>query len=280
MLFSVVTPVLNGVRHLPGCIESVRSQQGDGIEVEHIVVDGGSEDGSAEFAASQGCLVMGRERPSVTFAINKGVAHAKGEVVSMLGCDDRLLPGGLALVRAMLAAESRPWVVTACRWLDAKGAPLGDQPAAPAWLTASISACLGWNCTPHVAMFLRREFHHRIGELDERFTYAPDYELACRALAAGHQFSRVSEPVAAALRHGENRSMQRREDHLAELAEIRRLYGPTSRFMQTWNRYMLKLWLNCANPRWFWGKHREILGVEAQHSQPLKGPQREKARGL
>lgn len=99
MLFSIVTPVLNGRRYLPDCIESVRAQQGGGIEVEHIVVDGGSTDGSADYAEAQGCRVMGRERPSVTFAINKGVAHARGELVSMLGCDDRILPGGLAKVK-------------------------------------------------------------------------------------------------------------------------------------------------------------------------------------
>jgi len=273
MLFTVVTPVLNGRRYLPDCIASVRAQRAAGVEVEHIVVDGGSTDGSAAYAEAQGCRVMGREKPSVTFAINKGVAHAKGALVSMLGCDDRLLPGGLARVKSAYEAEGRPWVVCACRWLDPRGAELGDQPAAPSWTTASILSCLGWNCIPHIAMFLEPRFHHALGDLNERFTYAPDYEIACRALAAGHRFSRIAEPVSAAMRHGSNLSMQRRPDHEAELAEIQRMYGPSRRVVQTWNRYLLKVWLNGANPNWFWGKHGLKLAVESHPTDPLERPQ-------
>ena len=274
MLFSVVTPVLNGMRYLAGCIDSVRAQQGGGVEVEHIVVDGGSVDGSAEFAESRGCRVMGRERPSVTFAINKGVANARGELVSMLGCDDRLVPRGLSLLREVYEAERRPWILTSCRWLDAGGNVLGDQPAAPTWLTAKALACLGWNCVPHVAMFMKPELHHELGDLDERFTYAPDYEIACRALAAGKPFSRVPHAVAAALRHGDNLSMQRRPEHLAELDEICSRYGPSSSLARTWHRYRLKLWLNFANPKWFWGKHGKRLAVDPQQAEPLESPER------
>jgi glycosyltransferase involved in cell wall biosynthesis len=272
MLFTVVTPVLNGIDYLPGCIESVRAQSGDGIEVEHIVVDGDSTDGSAAYAEQQGCRVMGREKPSVTFAINKGVAHARGEVVSMLGCDDRLMPGGLALVRDKLEAEGRRWAISACRWLDPAGRPLGDQPAGPPWMTASILSCLGWNCVPHVAMFMRPELHHELGDLDERFTYAPDYELACRALAAGHEFSRIPQAAAASMRHGDNLSMQRSPDHLAELEEIERMYGPGSALARMWNRYLLKVWLNAGNLKWFWGKHGLQLGIDPQKPGALKSP--------
>jgi glycosyltransferase involved in cell wall biosynthesis len=234
----------------------VRAQAAEGIEVEHIVVDGGSHDGSAAYARAQGCQVMGREKPGVTFAINKGVAHAKGRFVSMLGCDDRLLPGGLALVARAFQSEGRPWIISACRWLDPAGVSLGDQPAAPSWISAGILSCLGWNCIPHVASFIQPEFQKHVGNLDESFTYAPDYEFACRALAAGHKFSRIPESAVAMLRHGANMSMQRRPEHLAELAEIQRLYGPASKAARAVNRYALKLWLNSASPGWFLQKRR------------------------
>jgi hypothetical protein len=154
----------------------------------------------------------------------------------------------------MFQAQQRPWIVSACRWLSPDGEKLGDQPAAPSWITARFLSCLGWNCIPHVAFFIQPKFHHELGDLDERFSYAPDYELACRALAAGHKFSRVSDPAVAMLRHGDNMSMQRRPKHLAELEEIQKRYGPQSPLMQTAGRYALKFWLNASNPGWFLNK--------------------------
>ena len=256
MLFSVVTPVLNGLEYLAGCIESVKAQEAEGIEVEHIVVDGGSIDGSAEFARAHGCMVMGREEPGVTYAINKGVSHSRGELVSMLGCDDRLMPGGLQQVAQAYRRDQRPWVITACRWLSANGDSLGSQPAAPRWITADMLACLGWNCIPHVALFIRPDLHRKLGNLDERFSYAPDYEMACRLLARGYPFSRVPQSVVAMLRHGDNMSMQRRPDHLAELDEICRRYGSHSKLTRGLQRYALKIFLNSANPSWFLHKRR------------------------
>jgi glycosyltransferase involved in cell wall biosynthesis len=256
MLFSVVTPVLNGMAFLPGCIHSVRAQQCEGVEVEHVVLDGGSTDGSGEFAQAQGCRVLVREKQGLTFAINKGFNNACGDFVSMLGCDDRLLPGGLARVGETYAREGLPWIVSSCRWLDASGASLGSQPAAPRWITAGILSCLGWNCIPQVSSFMRPELHRRLGDLDERFTYASDYELACRALSSGQRFSRVAKSVVAMMRHGSNLSMQERPEHLAELEEVRRRYGPSSAVKGKLNRYALKIWLNAANPDWFLQKRR------------------------
>jgi len=259
MLFSVVTPALNGMAYLPGCIESVRAQEGDGIEVEHVVVDGGSSDGTPEYAEANGCVVMGREQPGVTFAINKGIAHAKGELVSMLGCDDRLVPGGLATVARARRAGDRRWLVSACRWLDAGGDSRGVQPAAPGWLTAPALATLGWSCIPLVAAFVEPDLHDRLGGLDEGFTYAPDYEFFCRALAAGHRFTRVRQPAVAMVRHGGNLSMQRTPAHVAELREIEDRYASRAPAARVASRYLLKLWINGSNPAWFARKRLDRL---------------------
>ena len=85
MIVTVVTPALNGMRWLPECIDSTQQQAGPDIEVEHIVVDGGSSDGTPDYAASRGCTVLTREEPSVAFAINKGAANASEELIGFLG---------------------------------------------------------------------------------------------------------------------------------------------------------------------------------------------------
>ena len=231
-------------------------------------MDGGSTDGSRELAEAEGCAVLGREKPGLTFAINKGIAHANGELVSMLGCDDRLMPGGLATIAQTYARQGRPWIVSACLWLDASGVSLGSQPAAPNWISAGVLSCLGWNCIPQVTSFMRPELHRQLGDLDERFTYASDYELACRALSKGVRFSRVAESVVAMMRHGDNLSMQARPEHLEELQEIRRRYGPANAVRRELNRFALKLWLNAAGPDWFYYKRRQSLWPRTSPAKP------------
>ncbi|MFX9680544.1 glycosyltransferase, partial [Acinetobacter baumannii] len=54
MKVSVVTPTLNGVEYLRECIESSRASARNGIEVEHVIVDAGSTDGTVELAQSLG----------------------------------------------------------------------------------------------------------------------------------------------------------------------------------------------------------------------------------
>ena len=63
MIVTVVTPALNGMRWLPECIDSTQQQAGPDIEVEHIVVDGGSSDGTPDYAASRAAPVLTRRSP-------------------------------------------------------------------------------------------------------------------------------------------------------------------------------------------------------------------------
>ncbi|MEZ5394915.1 MAG: glycosyltransferase [Bryobacterales bacterium] len=247
------------MEYLAGCIESVKAQQGEGIEVEHIVVDGGSIDGSAEFARAHGCMVMGREEPGVTYAINnKGVAHSRGELVSMLGCDDRLMLGGLQQVAQAYRRDQRPWIVTACRWLNANGHSLGSQPAAPRWITADMLARLragtasrtlpcssGPTCTASSATSTNAS------------PTLPTTRWLAACSPAGTPSAACRKSVVAMLRHGNNLSMQRRPDHLA------RRDSPPLRFAQQatrgLQRYALKIFLNSANPSWFLHKRRSAL---------------------
>jgi len=95
MEISIVTPVFNSVRWIDLCVRSVRhSLQGRGYE--HIVVDGGSTDGTWEYLQGQKHirLIPGPDQ-GMYDALNKGMAAARGRLVGHLNADEQYDRAGL-----------------------------------------------------------------------------------------------------------------------------------------------------------------------------------------
>jgi glycosyltransferase involved in cell wall biosynthesis len=98
MEISVVTPSLDMLPYLRCCAASIADQQG--VKVEHIVVDGGSNDGTVSWLAGRPEIISLSEKDKGMYdAVNKGLRLAKGEILSYLNCDEQYLPGMLALVK-------------------------------------------------------------------------------------------------------------------------------------------------------------------------------------
>lgn len=97
-LISVITPVYNAERDLPGCLDSLLGQSHRDLEI--ILVDDGSTDGSASvcrsYAARDGRItVLARGNGGPADARNAGLRRASGEFVFFLDSDDRLEPEAL-----------------------------------------------------------------------------------------------------------------------------------------------------------------------------------------
>src|SRR6266571_286401 len=93
---SVVTVSYNQARFLPQALESVIKQ--DYRDVEHIVVDACSTDGSKEILrhyASQLSRVIIEPDEGATDGLNKGFAGASGDIFAYINADDALLPEAL-----------------------------------------------------------------------------------------------------------------------------------------------------------------------------------------
>lgn len=103
---SVVVPTHNGARFLAEAIGSVLAQSGPSIEV--IVVDDGSQDGSARIAAAFGdpVRVVGQPRGGVASARNRGITSARGAFVAFLDHDDVWAPDKLERQMAAFAARA------------------------------------------------------------------------------------------------------------------------------------------------------------------------------
>ena len=110
MKFSIVTPTLNQAEYLPVCLDSILSQEG-AFDLELIVRDGGSTDGSVEILKERAerdsrlRWISAQDRCQAQ-AINEGWADASGDVLAYLNSDDMYLPGALAA--AQKAFEDHP----------------------------------------------------------------------------------------------------------------------------------------------------------------------------
>jgi glycosyltransferase involved in cell wall biosynthesis len=113
---SVIIPVYNGARFLRQAVASVLAEPVDDLEI--LVVDDGSTDGSAESVRDLPVTVLTQPRNmGATRALNRGLAAARGRLVTFLDADDLLSPGGLT------------WRV---RWLEAhpEARAVGGRPTA------------------------------------------------------------------------------------------------------------------------------------------------------
>lgn len=253
MIVTVVTPTLNGIEYLRDCIESARRSNSRGIEVEHVIVDGGSTDGTIELAESYGLKVLKGKDRGIFDAINKGSFNSSGEILGFLGADDVLLEGGLdAIVEAYRKTERR-WVVGGIRWIDSQGRSLGGLGAPPSWMTPRMLVCLGWNPIMHMATYFSRDFFAELGGFNIEYKDAGDQEMFCRALALA-PYARVSRPIACFRRTGMNNSATQGERTVREGLRTRAVFGPSSPVERAFWRHFLKLWFNLGNPSWLASK--------------------------
>src|SRR5438445_1955260 len=94
---SVVTPSFNSVRTIRETLESVKRQ--DYPHVEHLVIDGGSTDGTLEVVKEYSKVICISEKDEGHYhAMDKGTRRATGDVVNILNADDCYRPGVLTEV--------------------------------------------------------------------------------------------------------------------------------------------------------------------------------------
>jgi glycosyltransferase involved in cell wall biosynthesis len=175
-----VTPTFNSVRYLPETLDSVAALR---TSHEHIVIDGGSTDGTAE-------LLAAREDPELTWlsepdrgqthAVNKGLELATGDVVAWINGDDAVVPD--AIDRAVAHFESHPETMVVyggLDFIDANGTVRRHyRPAA--WSFRRY--LLFGDYVPTPSILFRRRRYEQVGPLDERWVDAADYDFYLRLM--------------------------------------------------------------------------------------------------
>ena len=187
MKLSIVTPSFNGRRYLEQTSRSILSQTGD-FDLEWIVVDGGSTDGTIELLGALSSdprvrWISGPDRGQ-SHAINKGMEMSSGDVVAWLNTDDLYTPGALAAVANGFSQNpAAQWLVGRYEIIDAEGRVIRGPVArykGRSLRRYSYRALLRENFISQPAVFWRRDFGRRVGPLDESLHYTMDYDLWLR----------------------------------------------------------------------------------------------------
>lgn len=178
-LVSIITPSRNQAPFLEAAIRSVLAQ--DYPEIEYLVIDGDSTDGSLEIIKRyQNRLAYWVSEPDLgqTDAINKGFAHAKGEIFAWLNSDDLLLPGAIdQAVDYLINHPETGMVYGNADFIDETGCVIGRFPARQ---TDYRRLRQGYVHIPQQSAFFRASLWKQVGPLDPSFYFAMDYDLWVR----------------------------------------------------------------------------------------------------
>jgi glycosyltransferase involved in cell wall biosynthesis len=201
-LITIITATYNAARHLPALIESIREQTY--VNIEWIVVDGASTDGTQDFLIkSQDVVSYWSSEPDqgIYDAWNKGLAQARGEWVVFLGADDFLWsPEVFSSLAAVLSAIPDDCVAVYGE-LGVVGAngellyALGEP-----WPSARNAFRCVMNL-PHPGLMHRRSATMACGGFDPSYRIAGDYALLRRMLRSGSAYH-VSGLMVAGMRVG------------------------------------------------------------------------------
>ncbi|MDP2660973.1 MAG: glycosyltransferase family 2 protein [Dehalococcoidia bacterium] len=199
-LVSIVTPSFNQARFLEETIRSVQSQ--DYPNAEHLVLDGGSTDGSLDiihrYAENLAYWVSEADRGQ-SHAINKGFARAGGEILSWLNSDDLLRPG--AITRAVAGLAGHPEAHFIYSDLNVKDELTGKTTCCKSWPIDFAGLLAHGDIIPQPTVFMRRSLLDRVGMLDETLHMSMDYDLWLRATATGPAVYLPGPPLATARVH-------------------------------------------------------------------------------
>ena len=178
-LVSIITPSFNQSAFIAATINSVLGQ--DYPNIEYIVVDGGSTDGSAEIIASYADKLawwVSEKDKGQTDAINKGFARANGQILAWLNSDDTYEPGAVREAVAFLMENPDVGLVYGeCNFIDENGQKFGVFNATQ---TDFKKLQQGYVHIPQQASFWRADLWKEVAPLDDSFFFAMDYDLWTR----------------------------------------------------------------------------------------------------
>lgn len=178
---SVVTPSFNSVQFIERTIQSVQRQ--DYPNIDHIIIDGGSTDGTLDILKRYPHLRWISEPDrGQSDALNKGFRLAEGEIIGWLNADDTYNPGAVSEAVTYLTRHlATAMVYSNCNVIDE------HDYVTYHWVAPSFDLAreLYAHSLPQQTAFFRREALHDVGLVDPDLHYIMDWDLFLRL---GHRY--------------------------------------------------------------------------------------------
>jgi glycosyltransferase involved in cell wall biosynthesis len=216
---SVIMPAYNVAPYIGASVASARAQTFTDLEI--LVVDDGSTDGTAHIAAEMASRdsrirLLSKPNGGISTARNQALQRATGEVLALLDSDDLWEPDYLAAQLAVLDARPDVDLVTSNAWY--LGSRLDGQLARPhpdPRPEPTLESIIADETAVFIMTVFRRRVYETIGGFDETFRTNEDYDYWLRATAAGFAFARNDTPL----------GRYRRRDDSLSASDVRMLQG-------------------------------------------------------
>ena len=280
---TVVTPSYNQARYLEETLRSVLAER-DQIH-EYFVLDGGSNDGSAELIKRYADQTGGidywhsRKDKGQSDAIHQGFQRATGEYIAWLNSDDVYLPGALRLVRETLAQHPDWDVLTGYHVRMDADSRIVSQHRIPRESHAMVK--WGVQHTAQQTCFFRKSLYDRLGGLNLQLHTSMDTELWLRMFHAGSTWGHIPQYLAGFRLHETAKGTAWLKEYADERVIV---HAQWPQYLETPRRhiglplYRLSQILSLRHPRAVWetrkNRGRKLSEVFGDWGPPVPPPPR------
>lgn len=195
---SILIPTYNRAKYIGECLDSLLAQTIPALEI--IVIDDGSEDGTAELVGTYGERVryLRKENGGKSTAVNVGLEEARGDFIWIFDDDDVALPDAIETRLAVLAANPEAGFVYSQHYYGSDGPDgrivRGRLHVVPEHDPDTFFQDLMLGCFFHLATALvKRELYLQLGGFDTSLLNSEDYDMQLQ-LARSHAAVRSAAP--------------------------------------------------------------------------------------
>ena len=186
MRVSIITVCFNSARTIADTLQSVVDQTH--ADVEHVIVDGGSSDGTVRIAQNlgrKGRVVLSESDKGIYDAMNKGLRLATGEVIGFLNADDMYASSEvLSKVDMLMQRDELDALYGDTEFVRPDRL---DKPVRRYRSERFKPSRIAWGWMPaHPALFLKRSLFERYGNFHTDYRIAGDFELVARIFRSGN----------------------------------------------------------------------------------------------
>lgn len=176
---SIIIATYNAGKVLQRCLDSIRPQKSDGIEL--LIIDGNSKDNTMEIVNANSDIIdfhVSKPDRGIYDAWNKGIKAATGEWILFLGADDQLMPNAISVYLEYLSVDltDNVDIISAkAKMIDSKGNVVCVFGKRFVWDEFRKNMLFSHGTTLHASIFLKEN-----GAFDLSYKICADYEYFMR----------------------------------------------------------------------------------------------------